>query len=344
MEQPIFITGYSRSGTSLLRAMLNAHPDVYITQESGFYQWLRPDRLKRCTTAADWLRGYARTASFRLLGVDPRPILQQLSPELPRAEAGRALAPLVLGQRARALGRRRWGDKTPLHSQRLEAIFADFPEARVVHVTRHPVPTVDSILRMPWGCDSVVADALLYRQVSDAVQRHGSRILVIRLEDLVDAPRETLGGVLGHLGVAWDDRLLQHDRYSDVTADPPLPWLSAAAAPITRREARVDLGPAQVRLVERLAGGERYGYAPWPLPVEPGLITLSQTLLADLWTAARFLWRAARTAPPLEDPARFDALAQLRWLFHLNPSPRVPAAWREVPAALERRLDGALPD
>lgn len=346
METPIFITGYSRSGTSLLRAMLNAHPAIFITQESGFYQWLRPDRLRGCTTARAWFEGYARTASFRLLGVDPGPILAEIPVDLPRAEAGAFLAPRVLGATARRLGRPRWGDKTPLHSQRLESIFADFPEARVIHVVRHPLPTVSSILRMPWGCDSVVVNALLLREVARAVRPYHARILVIRLEDLVADPRAALARVLDHVEEPWDDRVLKHDRYSYVTDDTVLPWLSDAAAPVAARPWRQELSPAQTRLVERFCGGalSLYGQAQEPRGENPGAIALSQTLLADLWTAARFLWRMLRSAPPLSRPEQIDALAQLRWLFQLNPSDRVSPAWREVPEALQRRLGGTISD
>ena len=36
---PIFLIGCGRSGTSLLRSMLNAHPRIYLLQESAFFSW-----------------------------------------------------------------------------------------------------------------------------------------------------------------------------------------------------------------------------------------------------------------------------------------------------------------
>ena len=54
---PIFIVGFSRSGTSLLRSMLNAHQNIYISQESGFYQWLSPDRLRGSVVGVFTLTG-----------------------------------------------------------------------------------------------------------------------------------------------------------------------------------------------------------------------------------------------------------------------------------------------
>ena len=38
-ESPIFVIGTGRSGTTLLRQMLNAHPRIHITHEAGFYSY-----------------------------------------------------------------------------------------------------------------------------------------------------------------------------------------------------------------------------------------------------------------------------------------------------------------
>ena len=236
---PIFIVGFSRSGTSLLRSMLNAHQNIYISQESGFYQWLSPDRLRGCDTAADWLRGYSRTASFRLLRVSALPALQAVSDVTPRSLAGPTLMPLLLGEKARRLGRARWGDKTPLHSLRLDAIFRDFPDAAVIHVTRHPVGVADSLARMPWGCDSGVFNGLLYRRVSAEVQRFGPRVLRIRLEDLVREPRAQLERALAHIGEPWSEDVLDHAAHTPIADDPPLPWLTPAASPLRGSQAGV---------------------------------------------------------------------------------------------------------
>lgn len=340
-DAPIFIVGYSRSGTSLLRLMLNAHPRIHIAQESAFYQWLRPDRLRSCTGARDWFSGYARTASFRLLLLDPATIAAAIPIDLPRSAAGPVILPLLLSAKARRLGRARWGDKTPLHSQRLDAIFADFPDARVIHVTRHPVATVGSILRMPWGSHSALLNAVLYRGVTEAVARFADRVLVVRLEDLIAQPAGVLARVLDHVGEPWDDRVLQHDRYADTSEDPPLPWLTQAAAPVDRGARAPELARALVRPVERITASAlaRYGYTPTPLSVEPGLLDRLGASLCDLGRALRFVARLVWTAPRFDRPERIDALAQVRWLFRLNPSRQVPEVWREVPAALKRILE-----
>lgn len=344
-DAPIFIVGYSRSGTSLLRAMLNAHPAIHIAQESAFYQWLQPMRMREARAARAWFEGYARSASFRLLGVDPAPILADTPADLPRAEAGRHLLPRVLGDRAARLGRRRWGDKTPLHSQRLDVIFRDFPEARVIHVARHPAPTVASIGAMPWGTDSAWLSASLYRDVTRAVSAQGDRVLILRLEDLLSDPREALSRALSFLGEPWDDRVLKHERHP-TPEDPPLPWLTQAAGALKRPSRQApreegELDPALTRIVERVCAQamQVLGYAPTPMAREPSFGDRLRALVMDSGRALRFLAHAARTAP--WTPERLDPVDQLRWLFQLNPSARVPASSREITPALLDALASA---
>lgn len=341
VEAPIFIVGFSRSGTSLLRAMLNAHPAIHIAQESAFYQWSRPDRLRGCRTARDWFQGYARTASFRLQGLDPGAIAAQIPAELPRAEVGRVVLPLVLRARAARLGRVRWGDKTPLHSQRLDAIFADFPDARVIHVVRHPVPTVASILRMPWGSDSALLNAVLYRGVAEDVAKQGERVRVLRLEDLIADPRGSLESILAYIGEPLDERVLHHAD-QDAALDPPLPWLSQASGALRADTRPLGLDPARIRLIERITASAmaRYGYQATPQEREPSFGETLRAVTGDLGRGLRFLIHALRTAPPMDPPEKLDAMAQLRWLFQLNSSAEVPARWREIPEPIRRQLEG----
>ena len=44
-DDPIFIVGWGRTGTSLLRSMMNAHPRIYLTQEANLYDWTVSRRL-----------------------------------------------------------------------------------------------------------------------------------------------------------------------------------------------------------------------------------------------------------------------------------------------------------
>ena len=325
MVAPIFIVGTGRSGTSLLRALLNAHPNIYLTQEAGFFLWL--PRLRRAKTAEAWLRGYQNTAAGALLGHLP----VQARPGAPRSEAVEVVTALMQAKAA-GFGRLRFGDKTPMHITRLDAIFAAYPDAKVVHVVRHPVPTVVSMMEMPWASNSALLNALMVRVAVDAARPFTERILELRLEELLQSPRDVLGRVLDFVGEPWDEAVLHHSERAPFEQDPRLPWLIDAERPLRPPGAvrPVPLGPRLTRRVEAICAPvmSRFGYAPWPAPGPERPWSVSGDLAAALRFGARTL---TTTRPEQDDPEAVDAEAQLRWLFNLNPSPNIAPTARALP-------------
>ena len=325
MVAPIFIVGTGRSGTSLLRALLNAHPNIHITQEAGFFLWL--PRLRRAKTAEAWLRGYQSTAAGALLG----PLSVHARPGAPRSESVELVTALMRAKAAR-FGRDRFGDKTPLHITRLDAIFAAYPAAKVIHVVRHPVPTVVSMMEMPWASNSASLNALMVRVAVDAARPFAERILEVRLEGLLEAPREVLGRVLDFVGEPWDEAVLHHSERAPFEEDPRLPWLVDAERPLRAPSAlrAVPLGPRLTRRVEAICAPvmSRFGYAPWPEPGPERPWSVSRDLAAALGFGVRTLTTAR---PEQDDPDAVSAADQLRWLFNLNPSPTIPDSARALP-------------
>ena len=58
---PIFVVGTGRSGTTLLRTMLNAHPRIYLTHEASFYV---AEVAARRLDGRAWLERYFESPSF----------------------------------------------------------------------------------------------------------------------------------------------------------------------------------------------------------------------------------------------------------------------------------------
>src|SRR5262245_4780151 len=110
---PIFIVGAGRSGTTLLRLMLSAHPRIYICHETSFYFWER--FLPGSVSGDDFLRRFFWTFNFRWLAIDPRAVLARLPSHFPREQAGLAFE-AIMRLKAASYSRVRYGDKTPAHS------------------------------------------------------------------------------------------------------------------------------------------------------------------------------------------------------------------------------------
>ena len=167
--EAIFVVGVSRSGTSLLRAVLESHSRVAIATESHYLAHLLPSesavhRFRRVGPLTDddvvrriaalvysplFQRGSRLRESspfWRWLG--KRVPQQELEAALLRAERTergifRALLTLYASRRGKAI----IGEKTPAHVNSVDTLLGWFPRARVVHIVRDPRGVYVSELR-----------------------------------------------------------------------------------------------------------------------------------------------------------------------------------------------------
>ena len=148
---PFFIVGSGRSGTTMLRLMLDAHPDVAVPAESHFV-----DELARA-----WPR-YVRAGR-----IDADAVVRSIGKRLdlmgiPRGEARERLAALpttavsdavdsVFRIYADAHGKSRWGDKTPGYVLSMPLLAEVFPGSRFVHLIRDGREVALSYADQPFG-------------------------------------------------------------------------------------------------------------------------------------------------------------------------------------------------
>lgn len=321
-QSPIFVVGNSRSGTTLLRMMLSAHPRIHLTMEASFYvwgalytRWRDPDAFPPY---------YVRSFSFRWLREDPREVLRDL-PRPFRREDRRLLYGAVMRTAARRHGKERFGDKTPGHSAHLGDILADWPDARIVRTLRDPREAVGSLVRMPWSSASLAASAAIVDHERRQVAPYRDRILEVHLAELVREPEAVMRRVLEHVGEDWSDRVLDHPAHAPDDL-PPMPWFTSAgterasADRASKRSDRVD--PAELRLMERLsrAALREQGLAPAALASEPGWLAVASRYLRDLPELARSVVVGAQLVAASRDSS--DHARTQRLLRKLN-----PAAW-----------------
>ena len=251
------ILGVSRSGTTLLKAMLDAHSQVAIPSESYFIPQLwqrhgaRPDR----DAFVDDLR---RLERIRTWGVDPDEVRRRLDAQPTFADAIQA----IYRTYADAKGKPRFGEKTPLYMQHLGVLDRAFPDARYVHIVRDGRDAALSLLAMtrkprfnlsrPRGLGDF---ACAWRREVRAAQRFGSAhpYLELSYEDLVAEPEARLREVCAFLGLEYEPGMLEYHRREDPALYADHPRL---AQPPVRdaRSWRAEMKPADVELFEAIAG------------------------------------------------------------------------------------------
>ncbi|MBL8777686.1 MAG: sulfotransferase [Acidimicrobiales bacterium] len=329
-DAPLFVVGSGRSGTSLLRVMLNAHPNIHLTHEASFY--LDPRGNGLADDGRAWFDRYARTFSFAFLGVPRSAVTDQL--DTLAAPARRDAVAAVMRAAAAQRGKTRFGDKTPAHAQQLATIAAEHPGARFVHVVRDPRGVVASLAAMPWATSSHGLNAFFAAQQVKAIDRFattGGAVCTVRLEDLVARPEDELRRVLDFVGEDWDTAVLDHTAHGGGSDLPPLPWFAEAARPVTAPTGPSEtwpLSPAWIRRIERTASWtlRHHGYERDTTIGEPGAAERLATHAADAREVAASAARGARAATLTlrrEPPPPDEALAAV---CAVN-----PAAWDHYP-------------
>lgn len=190
---PIFVIGSPRSGTTLLRLILDSHPRISCGEETHFLRDLE----------AIVGRNWDLVATY---GLDREWWLSRIRDLYADFQAE------VLGRSGKA----RWAEKDPTYTLHLAFIEELFPDAVYVHLVRDGHDVVASF-RDRWGYRSAARAARTewarYVRAARALQRRlpDERFLELRYEELVADPEAQGQQMFAFLGEDWDASVLDFD-------------------------------------------------------------------------------------------------------------------------------------
>lgn len=264
--RPFFIVGSGRCGTTLLRAMLEAHPDVHIPPENPLAQTLREfrrySRLPWSVVLRIVLARLEFHPTWERWELPLGPVFRELD-ALPPAR--RNLAAMLDGlYRAHAARHKpsatRWGDKTPPNTAVLPALRGVFPDLRVIHLLRDGRDVVRSFMEASRQGLAYHAAAWL-EAVGNARAfgaRHPGQFLELRYEDLVRGPRQAVRSVATFLDLSFDERMLRHHeldlRLGDVERYPALQGVREAVHERSIGRWRTAFDAGQIAELDRVLG------------------------------------------------------------------------------------------
>lgn len=256
---PLFVLGVRRSGTTLLRLILDRSSGIAIPDESHFV----PQLAHRHGAPVDRDRFLEDLRRLRTL---PR---WDLSPDevapLVRSgmTTGEAIGAIFTAYAAKH-GKPRWGDKTPAYMRHLPLLERLFPDAIFVHLMRDGRDVALSLLALGEGVvgrtganpESAPGAALQWAtEISDARalgRRAGSpRYLEVRYEELVAEPSAVVESVCTFAGIAFDPAMLEPSE-AEIAKRPHHRRL--VEPPSKRRDWSTEMSAADVQSFEAIAG------------------------------------------------------------------------------------------
>jgi hypothetical protein len=250
-HEPVpFIVGFGRNGSTLLRLMLDRHPDLAIPPEmtftaslAGYHPWLVPlyhllqfshparriaTRL-RLLVARWWPRPMPRYFFERtVLGdhrfADLHISAAELQSRLERLEPFTLSGGIrcVYESYAERLGKRRWGDKTPGNQIRMLWLQDQLPEAHFIHLIRDGRDAALSVRRTFFGNATLRQLAAVWRNDLLHARQQAPRLLhyrELRYEDLVSSPQAELQKLCHYIALPFHEAMLSYHETADQRLD-----------------------------------------------------------------------------------------------------------------------------
>ena len=214
-----FVVGVPRSGTTLLRLMLDAHPDLAIPPETFFVPMaarLASDDRARFFETIVMSRVWP---DFHLAVEEFAAALQQLDPFTVPGGL-RTFYTMYAGR----FGKTRWGDKTPGYNTMMTMIQAVVPEAHFIHVVRdgRDVALSHQTANFWWAAEGVRDHARYWHDAIREAHRQAAacrHFLEIRYEDLIRQTAATLTKIGDFIDLPYHPRMADFYRFSGERLD-----------------------------------------------------------------------------------------------------------------------------
>jgi hypothetical protein len=269
---PVFVLCNGRSGSTLLRFLLDAHPDLACPPETNV-----PSLCAHLATVWSLIEGAP-------LGVSR----EDGPPEIPDAAIGgiRATMERMIGSYLERRGKKRYCDKSLGTAQYVELLARVYPGARFICLYRHPMDVIASGMEAcPWGLSGFGFDPYIAMTPGNSVlalarfwidnafmtlsaeEKYPDRCIRVRYEDLVTNPETTAAKVFEFLGVAPEPGIsatcfsAERERYGP--GDQKIWFTSSISADSIGRGWSIPaglIGPQVLAGMQELTG--KLGYVP----------------------------------------------------------------------------------
>jgi hypothetical protein len=230
---PVFIVSSGRSGTTLLRSILNASDRIYILPESDFIARtysLYGDR--QSFTGEDYekiAKLFAKTSENNGWNLPQPYLISYLKDKNPQsfAEVNSYLYEAYI--KHKNIESVAWGIKTPVLIAHLDLILKVFPKAKIVHLVRDGRDVYLSYQKVhqnspvKFGPKGILTMSLYW---VDGLRRLASidraKVYECRYEDLLDSPEKTLKNLCSFLNIEYKRSM--YEDYQNAPRNQELLW------------------------------------------------------------------------------------------------------------------------
>ncbi len=241
-QDPIFVVGFTRSGTTLLQSLISTQKGITTFPETHFfcdylYNILKTDKVGIVTrkSFSNWLEKAEFISGLKFEAYEENYLFEMIdSAKLTK----KCMFEFIIFHYLKKqkinsdLSFFRWIEKTPYHGFQLPLIQTYYPDAKFVAVVRDPINAIYSTKKnlkqnetYAFLSSKLVA---IIKAIEAFKQAYPEKITIIRFEDLIYDEIDVLTGICNFLGIDFEKyRLKNLEKISEYTIQPFEIWKKA---------------------------------------------------------------------------------------------------------------------
>jgi len=217
---PFFIVGAQRSGTTLLRLILNNHSMIAIPEEARF---LAPLLTKKNLTTPlsgkklnKTIKYLQLNSQFKQWNYDTSDLMREL--EATRSIKINNLIDKIYTSFSQHEHKTVWADKS-LFFRHIDILSEIFPDAKFIHLVRDGRDVFHSWRKMDKSKNNVATTAIDWNYKIHRIEKSFEKLpdhrkLIIRYEDLLKAPQETVHNICNFIGISFEPEMMNYHKTS----------------------------------------------------------------------------------------------------------------------------------
>jgi len=237
---PIFIVGCRRSGTTLMLNILNHHPEIGLfpgethfldrrVRKVNKFNKENQESITNILKKSVWEADVEGGKDIFLHNLIEKVFVThdgEMTPDI--------FLKLFLTYAAEAQQKKIWGEKTPTHMYHVKTIKKWFPEAKIIQLIRDPrAVTASHIYRMAKKSVLKINPKVVYlhytfpriilhwlesaRLAEEYQNKYGENYKIVKFEDMVLQPKETLEDICLFIGIEFDNSMLDVPVYHSLS-------------------------------------------------------------------------------------------------------------------------------
>jgi LPS sulfotransferase NodH len=235
IENPVFIVGHSRSGSTLLASVLGRHSNIYSMPETHFCgasyagnfvkRWIARKSVESLVEFT--VRKNIRLKDVEFSETDVASYLNKLRRPREKDVLDAIFASVLSGRKEKRII-----EKTPYHIEHIDRLLSWYPDAKIICILRDGRDAIQSLMDAPWThCNAQKHAAYWSWCVREAKKKSVTNplnVIAIRYEDFITEPTEIVKKVLDFIGEEFQESLVADISPINTVPEWERKWKSAS--------------------------------------------------------------------------------------------------------------------